>query len=169
MKAAIILLVLLVLLVGVQSCGGTIFSYQEITVKKLDFASVWNESRDAVSSVEGSLDPRATDRGLRVMKTRWNTRKMPFGNGRRTRVHLEIVRKSPLEQLVRFYVERQKNSNMGRVFHPEEGDWEDAGQHFDKERILRYHLRSRFATARKEPAPSVIKGKQIDPSTINRR
>lgn len=154
---------LFVFLVGLSSCGGPVFSFQEIAVGKLDFATVWNEATQVISSVEGSLNPVGTDRGLKVMESRWNTRTFAFGKGRRTRVHLEIVRKDPLEHLVRFYVERQKNGNMRRIFNPEEGDWEDAGQDSAKESILRYHLRSRFAAARNEAAPSVLKSKALDP------
>ncbi len=146
-------------LTGCQSYYKT---FRDVPVARLRFQQVW-DACVATADTEFSVDPAQTDRGLREITTRWRTRILPFGQGRRVRAHFEVRSDADDRHLVRYYVERQRVPNIKVSMRPRESDWEAAGQDPEIELRLLHHLRLRLAQAARGSLPSVRGVKLQDP------
>ncbi len=118
--------------------------WREMPAGELLFEDVWGAVVDIVEVDGMAVDPVASDRGLRQLKTRWRTRAMPFRGSVRRRVHAEFEHEEAAGWRVRLQVERQIVENMAGGFEPKEDDWEPDGQDVDMENHLMAKLQLRF-------------------------
>lgn len=100
---------------------------RELSVPRLPLEDVWYHFEQVSKNSGHPMDNARSDRGKLVFVSKWRSRPMAFGKGRRTRVHGRFVRED--EAWVVFYwVERQNVPKRSRALDPVEDDWEDDGQ-----------------------------------------
>lgn len=126
---------------------GTSFEWREWDLGPVAFQDAWTGFAE-IAAVDGfPMDTAVSDRGHRTFVSRWRTRAMPFRRSNRRRVIAEFERGTTEGSWrVRYYVEQQKVSDIGRTFSPVDEDWGEDGQDGQMERRFAAKLRMRFGT-----------------------
>lgn len=156
-----------------QGCASGLRDFREIEVRDVPFAVLWELSEESIRDGFGlQMDGAATDRGQRVLQSRWRVRHGGFEPSTRTRLRVEIESLGEqrgrdgdpgLDYVVRYYAEREQVGDVAKRLHPQEEDWSAAGQDGQMEQIFDYQLRARIARLKGEAAPRPIGGRSGDP------
>ena len=119
-------------------------TWQTTAIGKTSFEDAWTAVED-IAAIDGyPIDHAGTDRGLRVLRTKWRQRVMGFRGSERKRIHAEFDQGEEGEWFVRLCVERQNVPDMAKSADPEEEDWKSAGQDAETEQRLVAKLNMRF-------------------------
>ena len=132
------------------ACASWQPTYREMSLGSVPLEDAWNEVVK-MAEIDGlPLDAAVTDRGQRVLQTLWRTRAVPFRGSVRRRLHAEFEQpEGGGAWKVRYYVEQQRVSEVGKGFEPEEEDWEANGQDSDLEE--RFAVKLAFVFHRRSP------------------
>ena len=105
---------------------------------------------DYLARTDGFGPSAECDRGLAIWVSRWRVQQIGLGRpGRlKLRAQIELDQSSPEEGfLVRYWVERQTVSDLGKSLEPQEDDWEKDGQDVEREQLFGERLRRKLAKA----------------------
>jgi len=122
---------------GLAACGSH-RNFVELKAHDRTFGEIW-EGIDQVASSDGfRVDSSETDRGRGIYQTRWDRKVLNLGRSGRRRLHAEIVPDPDATEhsMVRFYVEQEKVTDLGKTFNVEERDWDSAGQDTQYQQIF---------------------------------
>lgn len=123
---------LLLVLVFAPACAGPSFSPRQLDLE-MPFEDAWTEFERLVVQAGFRPDPQETDRGNKVIQSKWRTRALAFRRGSRKRLRGEFTKGDPGHVLLDFYVENQIVKDFARSMNPAEEDWQHAGQDLELE------------------------------------
>ena len=149
-----------------SACASHIRDWREAEYGGLPFEELWVSSEDAMTRGMGfRLDAGETDRGKRILVSRWRVRHHGFKPSERVRMRVEFLPGEEDEKatLVRYYAEREIVDDPAKRLDPGEDDWSAGGQDQRAEQIFDYQLRSRIAMRKGEDLPSPSGMRPDDP------
>ncbi|PIE22453.1 MAG: hypothetical protein CSA62_12010 [Planctomycetota bacterium] len=149
-----------------SSCASHIRDWRQAEYGGLSFEDLWAISQDAMTRGMGfRVDAGETDRGKRILVSRWRVRHHGFKPSERVRLRIEILAGEEDEAafLLRYYAEREIVDDPAKRLHPEEEDWGAGGQDRSCEEIFDYQMRSRIAMHKGEGVPSLEGTRPEDP------
>jgi len=119
-----------------MSCTAFSPTWRSVDAGPVPFEDAW-EGFEQVAKIDGfAEDPADTDRGMRLFVSKWRTRVLPFGEGRRRRVHAEFEQLAETGHwLIRFAVQLQEldGHEYSSREDPPEDAWGNLGQDSDIE------------------------------------